>query len=649
MRNLLLAAFAAFAILFGPFATAQDTNLAGHKIAAAPVIDGTIDATEWAGVPMGQGAYDDDTGERAAENLQFWLAFDDSYIYFAARAFDPDPASIRATEYRTNVSLSGDDNVRLLLDLSGSLADFNEFGMNAKGATSIELAGGRAAKREWSGEFVAQGRITPDGWEVEARIPWRIMRLPAKGPRTIRFNVERSIMRTQRDQAWQYTGGGQFEHFGRWNEVVIPDAPPEHSLKLLPYFYGGYDQETGRVTNAGLDLKTNLADEISLVGSINPDFRNIENDILSLDFSRFERLAGETRPFFQEGSQYLSTALFASQRIRNFDAGLNVYGKLGDKMSFGVLDAIDLAERNSFVANFSYDPTPVDSFRVTATSLARTDANNDAYLLRYNRQVGPLSVFLRTMGSRDTSEGSGTSNSLFLEYSKEGLFGFFGYDTVSPNFLPRLGFIPERDYKGPTLGFEWTKPIKSGAIREVSANTFYSNYEHFDGGHYRESIDSEASVLLANNIGIGASLHLEDFEGIYDRLYGVAAEFPQGNPYRHFGVEYQWGRLDHEDYRNLSVGGAYRLTDKIQLTASYQHVDHFERDDLGIIGMNYDLGRDMYVSGRAVKRGSDWNAYLSFRRSGNRGLEYYFILGNPNATKFETSLIFKVVMPIEIR
>lgn len=647
MRQWLPVIAASLLSLASSFTFAQDNVVAGYKTDKPPVIDGTIDASEWAGFPSGQGAYDDETGGRAPENMQFWLGYDANYVYFAAKAFDSDPSSISATEYRTNVSLSGDDHINLLLDLGGSLADFNEFGMNAKGATLIELAGGRAAKREWSGEFVSKGRITAEGWEVEARIPWRIMRLPGAGPRTLRFNVERALRRTQRDFVWQYTGEGQRERYGRWTDVDLPRAPFERSLKLLPYAYGGFDRSE-HIANAGLDVKTNLADQIALVGSINPDFRNIENAILSLDFSRFERLAGETRPFFQEGSDYLNSALFASQRITKFDAGLNMYGKLNDKLSFGVLDAIDFGERNSTVANFSYDPTADDSLRVTTTSLAQSGRNNEASLVRYNRILGPWSIFARNMATKDTLVGSGVSNSLYAQYSKEGLGGFLGWDSISPNFQPRLGFVPERNFRGYITGLSLNRPLATGPIREFYVESFYTNYDRYHGGHYREGFDTAGNLVLRSGLSIGGTLHIEDFEGVDDRLYGLSLRYPRGNPYRNIGLTLQTGRLEMEDYHTIGVNSAYRLNDKLQVNGSYQHVDHFERSDLAVVGMNYDLGRDMYVSGRTVKRGKDWNAYLSFRRSGNRGAEYYLILGDPNAARFRSSLVLKVVWPFEV-
>jgi hypothetical protein len=68
-----------------------------------------------------------------------------------------------------------------------------------------------------------------------------------------------------------------------------------------------------------------------------------------------------------------------------------------------------------------------------------------------------------------------------------------------------------------------------------------------------------------------------------------------------------------------------------------------------ILGANYDLGRDMSISGRMVRNGRDTNAYLAFRKSGNRGAEYFVIFGDPNARKFETALVIKAVFPFELK
>lgn len=629
-------------------AFAQSNEIPAARLAKPLNLDGIIESEEWEGVMPNEGSYDETTGEPAQEGMKFWIAYDENFVYFAAKLQDSKPDQIQATQYQTNVSLSGDDHIVLTLDLSGSLANFNEFGMNPRGATQIELAGGRAAKREWSGEFVAKGRVTNEGWEVECRIPWGIMQLPAAGKRTIRFNVARLLKRLSRGYSWKYIGGGRKDDTPRWIDVAIPVAPINRTLKLLPYGYLGGQEKKPLIANAGLDLKTNITNEIVAVGSINPDFRNIENSILSLDFSRFERLAGETRPFFQEGAEYMNTALYASQRIDTFDTGINVYGKLDDKTSFGILDTIDFGKRNNFVANFSYNPTPNDSYRLSATTQNDPGRSNDAYLLRYYRTFGPFNLFVRNMGTRDTEAGNGMSNSISVGYYQDGLRGYFGYDATGPNFLPRLGFAPETDYKGIVTGFEYIRPVKSKTFRDVSVVSYWTDYRRFDGAPYRKAFDLFGNLTLANNLNVGSSMQLSEFEGTKEKVFNFNFRYPSGNPYKYAGADYSWGDIENRNYRSIRLTAGYTVIEKLQLKASFQHVEHFEKSDLGIFSWNYDLGNDFYLSGRTVKRDRDWSAYFSFRKSGNRGVEYFLIFGDPNSRRFKPSLILKVIVPLEI-
>jgi hypothetical protein len=253
------------------------------------------------------------------------------------------------------------------------------------------------------------------------------------------------------------------------------------------------------------------------------------------------------------------------------------------------------------------------------------------------------------MTSNDSDMTTGIYNTASLGYGQRGLFAVIEYDAVSPDFLPRLGFAPEVDYKGPSAFVEWSKPMTHGAVRQVSIAGGWVDYDRYNGGHYRDAIDGEANVLLSNGLGIGLSSHFEDFLGTKDHLYGASFRMPSGNPYRYYAAGVQWGRLEKHDFKGITFAAAYRPIEKIQLTASYQIVDHFEHEDLGILGMNYDLGKDTYLSGRLVKRSDDWGGYLSLRRSGNRGSEYFLILGDPNAQTFRSSLILKVIYPFETR
>lgn len=629
---------------------AQENTVKAHKFEVAPVIDGVVGDDEWKDVPSFSGLHDATTGQPANQSGTFWLAYDKDHIYFAARLTDSSPGAIRATEYRTNVSLSADDNVSISLDLSGSLASANTFSINPRGATQIALEGGRADKREWGGEFVGKGRITDSGWEAEARIPWQVMRLPGAGPRTVRFNVQRFLARDLRSFEWAKTGNGATrQNMGRWEGVELPKQKVDRKIQLLPYLNLGRDPDTGFIGNSGLDLKTNISDQIAMVGSVNPDFRNIENQILSLDVSRFERIAGESRPFFLEGLQYYNTAIYASQRIQKFDVGANVYGKLSDKISFGALNAVDFGGNNNFATNITYDPNASDSLRASFTSLNGPTVKNDAYLVRYFKTMGAWSLFLRNMGSQDSVFSGGQSNTINVNYQKGFWNGFASWDNASANFLPRLGFQPERDYSGVSAGFGFDRSFDKGPISNFNYFLFWSDQDRFDGGHYRKTFNPNLNLALRNSVRISTFASWDEFFGQEDKLYGMLVTYPSGSSVNRVTVQQEWGEIAGESYRSNRISVGLRPVKQLQLTASYQKVKYFNDSDQAIIGMNYDLGNDFYLSGRAVKRDRDWNAYLSFRRSGNRGVEHYLILGDPNAQRFRPTIILKVVVPIDLK
>ncbi len=655
MRSLLcLVLMAAIATTFS-----QTHEIQAVKLEAAPAIDGVIQDEEWAKASKVSGLFDEETGAPSAESGTFWIGYDENFIYFAAKLSDPSPGAIRAVEYRTNVSLDSDDHVGFGIDCSGSGSDFNVFKVNPKGATEIELAGGRAAKREWTGEFFAKSRITETGWEAEVRVPWQVLRLPSAAKRDLRINFLRRVARTNRSFLHVFVPDGSTTH-PFWRNVEMPAPQVTRTLKLLPYTYFGWDPDTRHIVNAGLDLKTQLTDQVELVGTINPDFRNIENQILSLDFSRFERLAGESRPFFQEGRSYLDTALFASQRIDNFDVGVNTYGRLSNKTSFAFLDTADWdrvniignarerGTRNNFVANITHDFDPKTSLRASVTSVNRPDLKNDAHLLRLSKTWGDFNLFARDMASKDSVAGYGRNQDIYLNYERNGFGAYGGYNTSTPQFLPRLAFIPETDYRGWDLGSFYNRPFDRGWLNDWGFSISLQSYERFNGAPYRHEYVINPFATLRNGLAIVPYARLGEFEGVIDKVYGLSLGFPRGNPYRNISLTGESGEVAGQDYRSLRAAASYRLFGKLQLNGSYQVVNHFTDLSQAILSANYDLGNDRSIAGRFVARDDDTNFYVALKQSGNLGAEYFLILGDPNARQFRPSLILKVTVPFEI-
>lgn len=638
------------ACTLGAGAVAQAPRFESFKTDTPPTIDGVLDTEkEWKGASKVERMFDNQTGEGAPENAEFYISYDKDFVYFAARLHDSRPSEISAQEYRTNVSLSGDDYVNFILDTDGALAELNQFSVNPKGATNLQLAGGRAAKREWSGDFVAKARITETGWEMEAKVPWQLMRLKSKASkRDLRFLFERRINRTQRTYHSTFLRN-QNANVPYLTGVEVPGAAVDRSVLFLPYNYFGTSDKEGFIFNSGFDLKTNLAAEIPLVASVNPDFRNIENDILSLDFSRFERLGNETRPFFQEGASYMNSALFASQRIGSFDVGANVHGKLSDRMTFGVLNTVDFGHERNTAANFSYKATENDDWRFTFANRDSDTTKNDGHLIRYSKQMGNFNLFFRHMETKDSASGIGTENMAAVTYTQgPHVFGV-SQQAISPKFTPRLGYTPERDYRGTFVQYDYAKPVKWGQIQEIGFGSGSLARDRYDGSPYRYMNYGYAQIVTKAGSELSFNHQVERFLGSNDFLNQLTLRLPRSNPYNNWVFDYQIGRFGGDSYKSVRVGKGIKPNKNLQIGLNYQSVDYQGHSDQGIMGISYDLGNDQSVSSRVVKSNKDWNVYFAFRKSGNTGSEYYLALGDPNTPSFSKSLILKVITPFKFK
>lgn len=647
MRHVL----AAILVLLPGLAFAQSVEVAGRKLGQAPVIDGNVQISEWGEKPSGEGFVDEQTGAPQAEGGQFWIAYDKDAIYFAAK-IEVSGRALRADEFRDNVSLGGDDAIFLGVEPFGQVNGLNWFGINSRGATSIEISGGRAAKREWLGEFKAMGRRTVSGYEVEARIPWGVMRLPGAGVRDLRINVVRTNPVTGREGLWRFLRTNP-ENLARWTGVDVPNASPGRMLKLLPYVYAGADDD-GHIANAGLDVKTNMTDQIEAVGTINPDFRNIENQILSLDFSYFERLAGETRPFFLEGGQFFQTSrdapLFAPQRIRSFDAGFKTFGKLGDATDFAILDTVDFGERNSMAARLGHRFSETDSASVALTSLGqKTGPENDAWFASYFAQRGAFGYYGQWSETKDSDAGAGRRINTGMTYGKGEWSASAEYLEISPDYAPRLGFAPRRDLRGFSAETDWLRPIPKGDLMEYGFGVEAGEFRKVTGGLFSRYVEASTTTTWRNGADLDFFGTMQRIRGNDDHLYGVSLDMPRGNSYRYWSAGSQIGRVAGRRFLGSYLSAAYRPLPTWQVKLSVETVRHFENETQTILSTNYDLNKSDSFSGRAVRVGNDTNFYLAYRRAGNRGAEYFVILGDPNARTFRASLVLKATFPFELK
>lgn len=617
----------------------------------APVIDGTVGEAEWSGAATAAHALVViATNQPSGDRGQYWIGYDAQYVYVAARIHLANGAKVKADEFRDNVDLGNDDAVTVILDVGGNAQEFNQFSFNAAGATQLQLAGGRAAKREWGGSFESRGRVFDGGWEGEARIPWATIPIRDAGPRDLKFLYDWNVSSTQRGVS-SHSTQGDLTKIHVLRNVDVPAVKSGRNVLFLPYAYAGAAESGDPIANGGVDIKARLSEGLNGVMTVNPDFRNIESEILDLDFSNFERLPGESRPFFLEGNEFLLTGginnrrLFASQRVGSFDAGVNLYGSLSPQVQIGALGLVDVGNEHSFVGSLSYAPNQRGSIFASISALDRPGQENTGTNLEYFQRTGDYLLFAGYQHTADEVEGAGYGFGTGWQYVARGVRNVLIYEQVSPDFLPRLGFAPQRGFRGATSHTEWTTSHPRGAIMETTAKATYISQDKFDGGHYREVGSASVNATLRNALSATLSYTKDHFLSDVNTFRTVSLQMPRNDRFRGWSLSRTDGEVAGTEYASTTARIFYRPVKRLQLDLRYQKVEHAVDSDQTVFTLNWELDKFRSLGGRLVRQDGDWNWFLSYKMSGNLGAEYFLILGDPNATRFQKTLVFKVSVP----
>ncbi|MGZ5445754.1 MAG: DUF5916 domain-containing protein [Thermoanaerobaculia bacterium] len=336
--------------------------------------------------------HDPHDGEPATMRTSFRVLYDDEAIYFGAMMEDPGPPTAllaRRDSFGTSDFLS--INIDSQHDrLSG--AAFTVYPSNVQ-VDSI-LFNDIGEDTSWDAVWESASNVVSNGWVAEIRVPFSQLRFPEKASHTWGINVTRRTVRTNEWVRIVNTRKGETGFVSHFADLTGLDGIRRgRALELVPYGLVRSDVLTradrsnplldtmDHRADAGLDVKYALTSTLTLTGTINPDFGQVEVDPAVVNLSQFETFYPEKRPFFTEGLNifrfgdspaqshfgFISTPqLFYSRRIgrspqSRVDAAYvsgptettiigaaKVTGKLG-KYSVGVLNALTDAERARFV------------------------------------------------------------------------------------------------------------------------------------------------------------------------------------------------------------------------------------------------------------------------------------------------------------
>lgn len=642
--------------------SAAQRQIPAVRIASPPVIDGAIGAEEWAGAARAERFFDQQTGEPTADQTAAYIAYDDEHIYVAIYAYDSKPEFIVGRETVRDSRFAneggggdGEDSVEVSFDtfFSSRWDDQTRFSVNPLGTPSARISGGRAAKREWQGDWQAAARRLPDGWSVEMRIPWRMLNYPnSSTPVTMGINFRRFQHRTRINSIWSNTGPQRFLDLqGRWVGVRPPQRAFAPEVSALPYVLAGLERGTGHL-RSGLDVRALLTPELTSVVTVNPDFGTVEGAVEGIQFSRSERFVEERRPFFLEGRGYFQAGqwfgagpYFYPNRIRAMDLGAKIFGKLSPRDSLGLLATADFGREANAVVNYRHTYLPTASFGAFFTQKSTPGLSNTVLVGSHDRRWGKLGVSTDA-GVSAGHEAGGAVYEVGVRYEDKVNFSVIRALSVAEDFLDANGFVYFTDMRGFDFHHSWGSPWRSGFFRgfEVSGGGQYK--WHMDGRPYMRGGSLGASIETRSDWAFSLSYDGSRFDDAADETIGGRIIWGESNRFRRVSIGGRVGRLDSRPASFYGIGMSFRLLRRLDVaySANVQNLDGSEQ--LHIATFTYELSPTRSIGGRVVKHDSNTNWYLSYRHSGDRGTETYILLGDPNASRFREQAVVKMVFAL---
>ena len=399
------------------------------RAAQPPTIDGVLDDVTWQQTePMPTGewkSYNPSRGDLMPDvyRTDVRIAYDDRNIYFAFHCRDNEPDKIRTNVARRDSSFN-DDWLALSLDSAGTGQSAYHLFTNPSGS-QMDALNTSASGEQFDADMLwfSAAKTTADGYVVEVQIPLQTLRF--KGSDAVRMGLVffRKVSRIGVSYAWPEMPPGQWV-FDRPSHIVFSNLQPRRLVEVLPSATYNVSQaradearwnSTDNKYNFGASGKFGITSGITLDGTVNPDFSQVESDAFQVEVNqRFPIFFSEKRPFFMEGMGLFNIAGAGSgdgnmraavhtRKIVDPIFGSKLTGTLG-KTTFGVLNALD--DKPS-VQCFAFGPaadTPLCENPNKAFTVGRA-----TYALRRSDYVGGIFTHTHLDGRHNMVAGGDIS------------------------------------------------------------------------------------------------------------------------------------------------------------------------------------------------------------------------------------------------
>lgn len=572
-------------------------------------LDGVLDEPEWELAPPAGDFIQKfpDPGAPATEQTEIRILYNDEMLYIGAHCWDSaGPDGIIINDITKDFFTTQSDGLQVILDTFNDDRNGFLFASNpAEGRFDMQCnKNGAAGNVPWDGIWYNRTTIDERGWHVEFGIPFKTLRFTKDEIQEWGINFERRIRRKYEETYWSPMPLpyrlGRVSAAGRLEG--LKGIKPGKNMYIKPYLSAPVMKmerdDWDFKPEVGIEVfKWSVTPQLTLDGTLNTDFSQVEVDEVQTNLTRFSLFFPEKRDFFlenagvfswghrYEGYQVPDLMPFFSRRIGLTDdgeivpllGGARLTGRAG-KYSVGIMSmqtdelwtATEYNERGEVSGESEFVPTTNYSVvRVKRDIFSRSEiggifTNKEAEGPEFNRTYGVDGAFnffsyldintyiLKT----ESEEGRDDDWAGSAHVSWKDDFWQFkaGQMRIGEEFNPELGFVPRTGMHKSIGSFSITPRPKNSFIREISPGAEIGYISNIDGEI--ESRNMEVDARITFDDGSDAFIQWErQFERLYENEFEIrkGIVIPLG--------DYEWDTFqvsyDSDQSKKFSFSGSY--------------------------------------------------------------------------------------------
>jgi hypothetical protein len=522
---------AAAVLLTVPLGAQPVYNGRDHQLAAriprfetGIAIDGTLNDPLWqqAAVLTGFSEFTPVDGLPAEDSTQVLVWYSARAIYFGIRAFEPHGGVHYKLADRDKID--ADDNVQIILSPFLHSRQALVFAVNPLGIQEdgTMTEGARSARNfntgttqtgrpstDLSPDYVyeSKGHVTPFGFEVTIRIPFRSIKYQSIDPQDWGINVVRRVQHSGHEQTWApaqlatssfLNQSGTLVGLTHLNAGLVLDLNPFATARAVGDSGGPQPWRYNSSRPAfGANLRWGITSNLTLTGTYRPDFAEVEADATKLVLDPRNAISyPEKRPFFLEGLEQFTTpnSLVYTRAVQAPVDAVKLTGKI-DRFSVAYLGAQDQEVGSATGSGNSL----YNIFRmqrdIGSGSIVGMTATDKEQGGAFNRLVGADARFtfrkiysVQLEGAASTTRdsagtGAGAGPLWYGRFTRAGrTFGFdYLFRGVDPEFVAGSGFISRAGIAVASFDHRVTFYAPPGGLVE----TFGGDFRYADTWLYR--------------------------------------------------------------------------------------------------------------------------------------------------------------------